>query len=62
MTPNEAKLLDILRRPGPKPSDAKVRALLGLDAGAAIRLFHDLRTTLGISATVSLRDAVRAMH
>ena len=62
MTPNEARLLGILRMPGPKPSDAKVRAMLGLDTDAAIRLVHDLRTTLGISAAVSLRDAVRAMH
>ena len=62
LTPHETELLAILRAPGPKPSDARVRALLGLDADSAVRLFHELRTKLGVSPAVSLRDAVRSMH
>jgi hypothetical protein len=62
LTLHETELLAILRAPGPKLSDSRVRALLGLDTDSAVRLFHGLRTKLGVSPAVSLRDAVRGMH
>ena len=62
LTAQESELLAILRAPGPKPSDVKVRTMLGLDRDESIRLYHGLRTKLGISATVSLRDSVRRFH
>jgi hypothetical protein len=61
-TTQELALLAILRAPGPKQSDTKVRAMLGLDTDGAIRLYHGLRTKLGVSAATSLRNAVRNMH
>ena len=59
ITAQESDLLAILRAPGRKLSDSKVREMLGMDTDGAIRLYHGLRTKLGISAATSLRDAVR---
>jgi hypothetical protein len=64
LTPTEIKLVALLR--GPKLSDKKTRAALGLTQEQSIRLHHELRTKLGVTKPgASLRDFVRkelALH
>jgi hypothetical protein len=45
---------------GSRISDALLRAKLGLSQGELLALGNELRTDLGISAMVSLRETLRA--
>lgn len=58
MTTTKAKLAALLA--GPKKSDRAIRAELGLSQTEALSLVDELRSDLGITALVSLRDALRA--
>lgn len=47
---------------GPKISDTRMCALLGITLDKAHMLANELRDQLGITAMVSLRDALRKRH
>jgi predicted transcriptional regulator len=58
LTPNERRLVDLLR--GPRLSDKRIREALGLTGDACTRLHHNLRAKLGVtSLNEGLRDFIR---
>jgi DNA-binding CsgD family transcriptional regulator len=57
MTADELRLIELLCQ---GQSDRKVRAALGMDQNAVLKLSRSVRAKLGIDATVTIRATVLA--